>query len=115
MDITQPDKEHTTTNQEIPMIMDNNQPDLDNNQLDAPTGTNTTRSGTQNPYPTDQNNHALAQSTILIDTEVMIPLADLPTRSENNGEIDSTLQPTLDTPIPHTDETNSQDGTNNSQ
>src|SRR5260363_2541 len=45
-----------------------------------------------------------------MDTEVMTPLADLPTRSEIARENALTPQPTPDTSMPHTDETNSQDG-----
>src|SRR5260364_415746 len=45
-----------------------------------------------------------------MDTEVMTPLANLPTRPEIAGEIVPTPQHTPDTSMPHTDETDSQDG-----
>ena len=114
MDITTPDKEHTTTtNQKIPTLINNNQPDLADNQPVAPTDTIATRSGTQNPYPSAQNSQAPAHPIMPMDTEMTKPLADLadpPTSSENDGEVTPTPQSIPNTMLPRTDETDSQDG-----
>jgi len=92
-------QQNTTIIQETPTIMDITQPDKEH-----------TTTNQKIPTIMDNNQPDLDDNQPNAPTEATIPLADIPTRSENDGEIAPTPQPTPNTLMPHTDETDNQDG-----
>ena len=76
-------QQNTTIIQETPTIMDITQPDEEH-----------TTTNQKIPTIMDNNQPDLDDNQPNAPTEATIPLADLPTRSENDGEIALTPQPT---------------------